>query len=333
VKHSVIVPGAFPLEGGGTLRDVKVEVRTWGRFQREATLICHALTGSADADDWWGGLFGRGHLFDSAETFIVSTNVLGSRYGTTGPSTEPDLGVFPHVTIRDMVKLQRIVLDQLGVVHLDLVIGGSMGGMQVLEWAVLYPSFVGTIIPIGVGSAQSAWAIGISEAQRSAILGASTPAEGLATARMIAMCSYRSPMSFQSRFGRESDDGSFTAQTYLRYQGEKLVERFDAETYLTLLGAMDSHDLGRGRGPREAILNRIKHRALVVGTSTDILYPVSETRTMAASMANAEFAVLDSPNGHDAFLIETEKLERIVTTFLADSRPVATAKGRGASWA
>ena len=333
MKHTVVVQGALPLEGGGELRDVTVEVRTWGRFKREATLICHALTGSADADEWWGGLFGQDRLFDPSDSFIVSMNVLGSCYGTTGPSPDAPPNEFPHVTIRDMVHLQKAALDQLGVIHLDLVIGGSMGGMQVLEWAVLYPSFVGTIVPIGVGSSQSAWAIGISEAQRSAILNASTPSEGLATARIIAMCSYRSPMSFQSRFGRESDNGVFTAQTYLRYQGEKLVERFDANTYLTLLGAMDSHDLGRGRGPREAILNRIKHRALVVGTSTDVLYPVSETRTMAASMPNAEFAVLDSPNGHDAFLIETDKLERIVATFLEDTRPVTAVRGQGASWA
>jgi homoserine O-acetyltransferase len=333
VKHSVVVPETFPLEGGGTLRDVRVEVRTWGRFQREATLICHALTGSADADDWWGGLFGQDRLFDPSNTFIVSMNVLGSCYGTTGPSSDTELGTFPDITIRDMVHLQKTVLDQLGVAHLDLVIGGSMGGMQALEWAVLYPSFIDTIVPIGVGSAQSAWAIGISEAQRSAILTAATPPEGLVTARMIAMCSYRSPMSFQSRFGRESDQGTFAAQTYLRYQGEKLVDRFDADTYLTLLGAMDSHDLGRGRGPREAILNRIKHRALVVGTSTDVLYPVSETRTMAAAMPNAEFAVLDSPNGHDAFLIETDRLERIVTMFLADPQPTSASSGLGASWA
>jgi homoserine O-acetyltransferase len=333
VKHTVALAGVLPLEGGEELHDVNVEVRTWGRFRKEATLVCHALTGSADADNWWGGLFGQGRLFDPAESFIVSMNVLGSCYGTTGPTSSPEPGTFPTVTIRDMVHLQKIVLDQLSVTHLDLVIGGSMGGMQVLEWAVLYPEFVSTIVPIGVGSAQSAWAIGISEAQRSAILGASTRSEGLATARMIAMCSYRSPMSFQSRFGRESDDGTFTAQTYLRYQGEKLVERFDADTYLTLLGAMDSHDLGRGRGPREAILNRIKHKALIIGTSTDVLYPVSETRAMAAAMPNAEFSVLDSPNGHDAFLIETDKLERIVTAFLTNEQSDSSISGLGASWA
>lgn len=333
MKHSVVLPGAFPLEGGETLRDVSVEVRTWGKFRKEATLICHALTGSADADEWWGGLFGTGRLFDPSNSFIVSTNVLGSCYGTTGPSSHRGPDGFPPVTIRDMVHLQKKALDQLGVRHLDVVIGGSMGGMQALEWAVLYPSFVSTIVPIGVGPAQSAWAIGISEAQRSAILTASTPREGLATARMIAMCSYRSPASFQSRFGRESDRGAFSAQTYLRYQGEKLVGRFDADTYLTLIDAMDSHDIGRGRGPREAILCRISARALVVGISSDMLYPVTETRALAADMPNAEFAVLDSPNGHDAFLMDTAKLERVVRNFLDDSRPVASVSPHGAAWA
>ncbi|MEN8239509.1 MAG: homoserine O-acetyltransferase, partial [Actinomycetota bacterium] len=312
MRRTIRVPGVFPLEGGGTLRDVNVEVRTWGRFRTEATLICHALTGSADADDWWRDLFGRDRIFDASDSFIVSMNVLGSCYGTTGPSSHTEPGSFPGITIRDMVHLQKSVLDQLGVEYLDLVIGGSMGGMQVLEWAVLYPEKVGTIVPIGVGSSQSAWAIGLSEAQRGAIRTAKTPADGLATARMIAMCSYRSPASFQTRFGRESEDGSFAAQSYLRYQGDKLVDRFDADTYLTLLDAMDSHDLGRGRGPREAILNRIKTRALVVGISTDVLYPVAEVRTMTASMPNARFAVLDSPNGHDSFLIDTHKLGRMI---------------------
>ncbi|MEN8040236.1 MAG: homoserine O-acetyltransferase [Actinomycetota bacterium] len=333
MKHRIVVPGVFPLEGGETLRDVNVEVRTWGRFRKEATLICHALTGSADADDWWKDLFGPGRIFDPSGSFIVSMNVLGSCYGTTGPTTHAETGDFPAITIRDMVHLQKLVLEHLGVEFLDVVIGGSMGGMQALEWAVLYPEMVDTIVPIGVGSAQSAWAIGLSEAQRSAIHTAATPSDGLATARMIAMCSYRSPASFQSRFGRESENGAFAAQTYLRYQGDKLVDRFDADTYLTLLDAMDSHDLGRGRGPREAILQRIKNRALVIGISTDVLYPVSEARAMAASMPNAQFAVLDSPNGHDAFLIETHKLGRILKDFLGREQFVDSVPSLGAAWA
>jgi homoserine O-acetyltransferase len=341
VKHTVVVPGVFPLERGETLRDVTVEVRTWGRHLRTASLICHALTGDADADDWWSDLFGPGRLFDPGESFIVSMNVLGGCSGTTGPTDVPN---FPRVTIRDMVHIQKSVLDQLGVTRLDIVIGGSMGGMQALEWAALYPAFVDTIVPIGVGPAHSAWAIGLSEAQRHAIVTdpayqggkyepGEQPVNGLATARMIAMCSYRSPTSFATRFGREADEGSFAIQSYLQHHGRKLAARFDANTYLTLLDAMDSHDLGRSRGPREAILNRIKQRALVIGISTDMLYPVTEARSMAAAMPNAQFAVLDSPNGHDAFLIDTDKLERIVTGFLDESRPITSISGHGSAWA
>lgn len=338
MKQSVVVPGAFPLERGGTLSDVTVAVRTWGKRRHTATLICHALTGDADADIWWRELFGAGRLFDPAETFIVSMNVLGGCGGTTGPTSNGLGASFPRVTIRDMVRVQKAVLAQLGVNELNLVIGGSMGGMQVLEWAVMYPSFVSAIIPIGVGSSQSAWAIGISEAQRNAIITdpafldgrydtTEQPTNGLATARMIAMCSYRSPTSFEERFGREADDGAFAIQTYLQHHGRELAGRFDANTYLTLLDAMDSHDLGRRRGPRDAILNRIAPRTLVIGMSTDVLYPVSETRAMADSIPDAAFAELDSPNGHDSFLIDTDQLSSIVTRFLEESRPRPTFRG------
>jgi len=210
-------------------------VRTWGTHRSSATLVCHALTGTADVDAWWGGLFGSGRTLDPNESYIVSMNVLGGCAGTTGP-----LGPqFPRVTIRDMVHLQRAVLDELGVTHLDLVIGGSMGGMQVLEWAVLYPQRVGAIAPIAVGAAQSAWAIGISETQRHAIVTDTNfhagryhpdapPAAGMKTARMIAMCSYRSHENFESRFARTQTNGDYAVQSYLRHQGDKLVTRFDA---------------------------------------------------------------------------------------------------------
>lgn len=344
MKHTVVVDGVFSLERGGTLQDVEVAVRTWGRNQRTATLICHALTGDANADGWWRDLFGTGRLFDPPESFIVSMNVVGGCAGTTGPTSNGSGADFPRVTIRDMVRVQKAVLEQLGVTHLDLVIGGSMGGMQVLEWAAMYPSFVSTIVPIGVGSSQSAWAIGLSEAQRNAIITdpayldgrydpGSQPVNGLATARMIAMCSYRSPASFAQRFGREADDGTFAVQDYLQHHGRALAERFDANTYLTLLDAMDSHDLGRRRGPREAILNRMTQRALVIGISTDVLYPVAETRALAASMPHAAFAVLDSTNGHDAFLIDTDQLASVVNRFLKDSRLLMAVDGNGASWA
>lgn len=351
MKHIVTVGPVFPLEGGGTLSDVRVEVRSWGRHRRHASLVCHALTGNADADQWWGALFGPSGVLDPANSFVISMNVLGGCNGTTGPTTiDPAHGVpygadFPRVTIRDMVRLQQAVLERMGVDRLDLVIGGSMGGMQVLEWIAMYPEFVSNAVAIAVGAEQSAWAIGLSDTQRHAITTdrrflagryepTEPPADGLATARMIAMASYRSPSGFAGRFGRREIDGTFEVQSYLRHQGTKLVERFDANTYLTLIDAMDSHDLGRGRGPAEAILGRLTTRTLVVGISTDVLYPVAEVRQVAASLPNSRFAVLDSPHGHDAFLIDTDRLVTVVRDFLADAdSEVVELIGRGASWA
>ncbi len=346
------LPGVFPLEGGGSLDGVRVAYRTWGEPKAEATLICHALTGSADADDWWDGLFGPGRVFDQARDYIVAINVLGGCSGTTGPTTPrpgrlapygPD---FPDVSIRDMVRLQALTLTHLGVARLRLVIGGSMGGMQSLEWALMYPERVDAIVPIGIGAAQSPWAVGLSEAQRHAIVtdpgfrgghyrNGRGPHNGLATARMIAMCSYRSPENFASRFGRvEQGEGGFAVQSYLRHQGTKLVERFDANTYLTLLAAMDGHDLGRSRGPTEAVLRHVKTPALVVGISSDVLYPVGEGEALARSLGDGEFALLDEPQGHDAFLIETDRLNSLVVNWLRRRRseaPVAAAERSGVS--
>jgi len=350
VKHRVTIGGVFPLERGGTLTDVEVEVRTWGRHAPVATLICHALTGDANADDWWNGLFGKGKAFDPTRSFIVSMNVLGGLSGTTGPTSPAPDGskaygpAFPTITIRDMVRVQRQVLDQLGVQRLALVIGGSMGGMQVLEWAAMYPEVVESMVPIGVGSEQSPWAVALSETQRSAIttdpqfqdgwygLDGDGPRSGLSTARMIAMTSYRSPAEFSRRFGRSADASGFAVQSYLRYQGTKFVDRFDANTYLTLLAAMDSHDLGRGRGPTEAILKRIDVPGVIVGISTDMLYPVAETRALAAALPRCRFAVLDSMHGHDGFLIDTDQLNDLVLSSRESSRSI-TSSGHGAAWA
>ena len=344
------LPGVFPLEGGGELDGVRVAYRTWGEPQAEATLICHALTGSADADDWWNGLFGPGKVFDPSRDYIVAANVLGGCSGTTGPTSRkpgrlaqygPD---FPDVSIRDMVRLQARLLDHIGVERLRLAIGGSMGAMQTLEWALMFPERVDAIVPIGIGAAQSPWAVGLSEAQRHAIVNdpwfrggryrrGRGPENGLATARMIAMCTYRSPENFATRFGRVEQDGEgFAIQSYLRHQGTKLVERFDANTYLTLLAAMDGYDLGRGRGPIEAVLRHVQTSALVVGISSDVLYPVDEGAELARSLGNAEFAVLDKPQGHDAFLIETDGLNDIVVDWLQRKRgrePVGAAEGAG----
>ena len=348
-------PGVFRLEYGAELRGARVAYRTWGRPGPEAILICHALTGNADADDWWGGLFGPGRAFDPGADFIVSSNVLGSCYGTTGPTSYPAGSVdwygarFPAVTIRDMVKLQAALLDHLGVKRLKLVIGGSMGAMQALEWAAMYPERVGAAAAIAAGPAQSAWAVAFSEAQCAAIesdarfrdgyyLPGAGPDDGLAAARMMAMVSYRGPDSFETRFGRRQTEEGFEVQSYLHYQGAKLVDRFDANSYLTLVEAMNTHDLGRDRGGKERALAAIEAPVLAVGITSDVLYPMAEVKGLAGRLPNATYETMVASHGHDSFLIELGALNRIITRFAreaaADPPPAGhLAASRGASWA
>jgi homoserine O-acetyltransferase/O-succinyltransferase len=326
----------FELESGLLLPDVRVAYRAWGRLnptRDNAVLVCHALTGSADADGWWADLFGPGRALDPDEDFIVCSNVLGSCYGTTGPtSPAPGQGrpwgpEFPALTIRDIVRVQAELLEVLGVARLRLVIGGSLGGMQVLEWAALYPEKVDAIVPIATSGRHSPWCIGLSEAQRAAIRldpnwadgyyeTARPPAAGLAIARMVAMCTYRSAESFRARFGREQEaGGGYAVESYLQHHGDKLVDRFDANSYVALTRAMDSHDLGRGRGAYADAVGAIDARALVVAIDSDVLYPPHEQEELAELLPAAELAVLPSAHGHDAFLIEVEELNRLVLEF------------------
>lgn len=330
---------AIRLENGQTLDGVQVAYRTWGQLAADggnAVLVCHALTGSADADAWWGGLFGPGKALDPARDFIVCSNVLAGCYGSSGPNhPHPDDGEpwgsrFPQVTIRDMVALQARLLDHLGVGHLALVLGPSLGGMQVLEWAASFPERVGAIAPIGVSGRHSAWCIAISESQRRAIyldpewLDGRYPLDrpprhGLAVARMMAMCSYRSWENFEARFGRRKQDwdDQFAVTSYLNYQGQKLYRRFDANTYVRLTQAMDSHDLARGRGDYETVLGNITMPALVVSVDSDVLYPPREQEALASLLPAAHYEVLHTPAGHDGFLIETDALDEMLRRFRA----------------
>lgn len=324
----------FALENGASLPEVQVAFRTWGRLAPDggnAVLVCHALTGSADADVWWRGLFGPGKALDPERDFIVCSNVLAGCYGTSGPiqphpeDGEPWGSRFPVVTIRDMVQLQARLLDHLGVARVRLALGPSLGGMQVLEWAAMYPERVGAMAPIGVSGRHSAWCIAIGESQRRAIFldpdwrdgrypPDRPPRHGLAVARMMAMCSYRSWDNFEARFGRKTQDwdGEFAVSSYLNYQGEKLYRRFDANTYVRLTQAMDSHDLGRGRGNYEAVLGGLALPALVVSVDSDVLYPPHEQADLARLLPAARYEVLHTPAGHDGFLIETESLSDMV---------------------
>jgi homoserine O-acetyltransferase len=330
------LPGEFPLELGGRLPRVRVAYRTWGSLDASggnAVVVCHALTGSADADRWWTKMFGPGEALDPERDFIVCANILGSCYGTTGPSSvdpatgRPYLGSFPPYTVRDMVRVQAELARGLGIRRIRMVIGGSLGGMQTLEWALMYPEMVETIVPIANPARHAAWPIGLSEAQRQAIFAdplwkdgqydpAAPPSKGLAAARMIAMCTYRTWASFEQRFGRRSQTAdTFAIESYLRYQGQQLVDRFDAATYVGLTRAMDTHDVSRGRGDHEEVLRSVKQPALVVSIDSDVLYPPAEQEEMARHIPRARLARIDSPHGHDAFLIDVERLSAMVAEF------------------
>jgi homoserine O-acetyltransferase len=329
---------------------VSVAYETYGRLNADGTnaiLVCHALTGDAHAAGvdakgrvgWWDGVIGSGKAFDTDKYFVVCSNFLGSCYGTNGPaSLNPATGLpygrsFPAFTVRDMVKLQYHALKHLGINRLVTISGGSLGGMQVLEWALMYPDFVKSIVPIATSARHSAWCIGLNEVARLAIENDegwtngnvhSDPQRGLALARMIAIISYRSRASFEQRFSRNqtrggaSQDPLFDVESYLHYQGEKLVNRFDAATYVAITKAMDRHDISRGRLGLQETLNTIRAKALCIGIDSDVLYPIVEQAELAAHIPNAKYAEVRSIHGHDAFLIEFDQLNRLIKDFLKE---------------
>jgi homoserine O-acetyltransferase/O-succinyltransferase len=311
VTHTFVLPFPLILESGGVLEPVQVAYRTWGRLDASgsnAVLVCHGLTGSADADRWWEPLIGPGRALDPDRDFIVCSNVLGGCYGTTGPASHDD--PFPEITVRDTVAVQRALVRHLGVRRLRTAIGGSFGGMQVLEWAVEAPTVLESIVPIATSGRHSPWTIAWSEAQRQAI--ALDPVRGLAVARMIAMSTYRSHAGYAERFGREHDGESFSIERWVRRHGERLVDRFDAATYVTLTRAMDSHDLARGRGDYESVLASIRQPALIVAIDSDVLYPPTEQEELASLIPNATLLTLPSIHGHDGFLIDAAGINDLV---------------------
>src|SRR5512138_1909497 len=330
------VPGGLALELGGALPALRIGYRAWGTLDPEggnAVVVCHALTGSADADLWWTNMFGPGRALDPERDFVVCSNILGSCYGTTGPTSvdpatgAPWLGTFPAITVRDMVRAQHALGAALGVKRVRMVVGGSLGGMQALEWALLYPSLVESVVSIASTARHSAWCIGLSEAQRQAIYAdprwrdgrydpVDPPSAGLAAARMMAMLSYRSQPSFEMRFARRRQrEDQYAVESYLEYQGAQLVDRFDAATYVTLTRAMDTHDVSRGRGDYDDVLRSVRQPMLVVSIDSDVLYWPWEQREVATLAPNARLAVMDSPHGHDALLIDVDRLSDMVADF------------------
>lgn len=344
------LPCPFPLESGAVIEGVQIAYRTWGNLNRKrdnGVIVCHAFTGWADVDAWWEPLLGTGCVLDPARDFIVCSNILGSCYGTTGPTSidphtsKPYGPTFQEISVRDMVHLQRVLMDALGIESLRLVIGGSLGGMQVLEWALLYPERMRSLAVIAASGRHSAWCIALGEAQRRAIYADPDwqggnypsdrpPARGLSVARMIAMATYRSHASFESRFGREYGEGGFMIARYLEYQGKKLVERFDANTYITLSKAMDRHDVTRSGRSYESVLQSIHQPTAIVAIDSDLLYPPVEQQELAKYIPNSALFWLRSPHGHDAFLMDgdMDTLNDLLLTF-GKGLEVGNRKGRG----
>ncbi len=354
-------PTPFILESGMSLGPITINYQTYGKLSPEKDNVIylgHALTGgslvgepphSGKENGWWEPLVGPGKALDTNRFFIVCSNVLGGCYGSTGPASldlrrgKPFGMRFPVITIKDMVRAQKILLEQLGVEKLLAVIGGSMGGMQALEWAVTYPKMVDSIIAIGCSGQFSPIGIAFNQATRMAIMndpswqngeyyGKEFPTNGLSLARIIANITYRSNESFEKRFGRllqKAENSNtfsfheqFAVESYLHHQGEKLTQRFDPNTYMYLTKAMDLHDLGRGYVSYQAALERIRSKVFLLGMSSDILFYPSEVRGLAVDMrrcgVDASYDELKSPHGHDAFLIEFEQMESYIKSCLEE---------------
>jgi homoserine O-acetyltransferase/O-succinyltransferase len=358
IHHHAI--GSFEPELGGTLGDVTLAYETWGVLNGRAdnaVLLTHALTGDSHAaggpsvghrrGGWWDPMVGPGRPIDTEEYFVVCSNVLGGCAGSTGPaSVDPETGKpygadFPVVTIRDMVRAQRRLLDALGVRRLALVIGGSIGGQQALEWAVEFPDFVEKAVPVAATGALGPQGIGMSEIGRRAIMAdpnwqngayygtGRSPEDGLAIARMAGMMTYQSAPGQWERFGRRPAGrpalfrefgGRFEIESYLHYQGRDLVGRFDANSYLYLSRAMDLYDVAGGYDSDAEALSRVSADLLFVGITSDWLFPASEVKDTAEKArragADARYAEIDTLSGHDAFLKDWTELGGAITPFI-----------------
>ncbi len=330
-------PQPFALENGQVLPELQVGYHTWGTYQPgvKVVWICHALTANSDAADWWKGLVGEGTFLNPNDYFIVCANILGSCYGTTGPlSMHPKTGNpyyadFPQVTIRDMVAAHILLRQQLGIEKIYLLMGGSMGGYQVLEWAIMEPSIIERLFLIATSPSESAWGVAVHTAQRLAIEADSTwqnaaadaGAKGLKAARAIGMLTYRNYQTFQEKQTDPDPEkiDHFKASSYLNYQGDKLVKRFNAYSYWLLTKSMDSHHLARKRGgDLIQTLGTIHQPTLIIGILGDILCPVDEQRFVAAHLPDAQLIEIESAYGHDGFIIETEQITTHLRLWLAD---------------
>ena len=325
----------FELEAGGSLEGITIAYHSYGTLNAKkdnVIWVCHALTANSDPTDWWSGLFGSGKLFDPDKHFIVCANILGSCYGSTGPrsidrSTGRPYGLdFPLVSIRDQVKAHALLSKHLGIKEIEIAIGGSCGGNQVLEMCLNPDLLINKAILLVSSAKESAWSIAVHEAQRMTLKASqdffgnanSSGAKALEAARAIGMINYR---TYQQFINTQTDtENSFTelkASSYMRYQGKKLRNRFYAHCYFSLLNSLDTHDIGRNRGGIEPALSRIESSVLTISIDSDILIPVAEQKKISKHITDSTHKVISSNYGHDGFLIEAQKIEDEIRAFLS----------------
>jgi len=330
----------FFLENGGSLANLEIAYHTFGKLNPEKSnviWVAHALTANSNVFDWWKGLFGENDLFNPEEFFIICANNPGSCYGSTGPlSINSDtktqwFDYFPDITIRDIAQSFELLRTHLGITKIHTLIGGSQGGQIALEWSLLNSSLADHLILIATNARHSPWGIAFNESQRLAIKADRTyysnttegGKKGLAAARSIALLSYR---NYDTYAETQQDDApgkiqDFSAATYQRYQGEKLVNRFNAYSYVRLLNAMDSHNISRGRTEScEDVLKRISAKTLVISITSDLLFPPQEQKLLAYHIPRSEYAKINSDFGHDGFLIETKKLADRIRIFYKEEK-------------
>lgn len=322
----------FVLTSGEILHGIEIAYTSYGKlnaFKNNTIWFCHALTGNSEVESWWSGLVGKGKLFNPDEHFIICANILGSCYGTTGPlsinpnTKKPYYHTFPKIYMRDIANSLVLLKQHLQIKKIHMLIGGSLGGMQALEWSIIEPNLCNHLILMATSAKSSPWFIALNESQRMAIEIDASWSEsnelaginGMKVARTIALLSYRTYQIY--KFSQSEEDNSkidnYRASSYQRYQGEKLAIRFNAFSYWILTKLLDSHHVGRGRGSIEFVLKSIKvPMTTVIGITTDLLFPPEEQKLIAQNIPNARYYEIDSLYGHDGFLLEFEKIASIL---------------------
>lgn len=316
----------FSLESGESIINLKICYHHTNNYKKGIPVIwiCHALTANSNPQEWWDTMVGPGKLIDSNKFYVICVNMLTSCYGSSGPSSlndngEPYLLSFPQITVRDIVRSQNIIREHIGIDSIDLLIGGSIGGFQALEWSVMYGSVVKNLALIACSAKISPWATAFNESQRMALEADLSFLEqrdinggkaGLRCARSIALISYRSYSGYNLT-QQDVDHGLLFANracSYQQYQGKKLADRFDAYSYYYLTKCVDSHDVSRFRGSINEALHKVQARCAVIGINSDFLFPVQDQRELASYINNSTLDVIESEFGHDGFLLEYEQL-------------------------